>query len=85
MLRSLVLFLTCVVSWATAQNVGRITGTVLDQHGQIVEAATVCLSRTTGMSTTINCQTPTDHGQFQMPKIGFGTYGVLSTSQRGIQ
>jgi len=80
--RSLVLaFLACVVSLATAQNVGRITGTVLDEHGQIVEAATVCLSETTGMSTTINCQVSTAHGQFQMPKIGFGIYGVFAINE----
>lgn len=79
--KSLIAFLAFLTSLATAQNVGRIAGTVMDEHGQIVEAATVCLSQTTGMSTTINCLTPADHGQFQIPKIGFGTYGVFAINE----
>lgn len=77
----LLAFLACVIYSATAQDVGRITGTVLDEHGQTVETATVCLSKTAGGSTTINCQVSTDHGQFQMPKIGFGTYSVFAINE----
>jgi hypothetical protein len=72
----------CVASLATAQNIGRITGTVLDEHGQVVEDATVCLSvPLEGGSTSSICRVFTDHGQFQIPEIGFGTYGVFAINE----
>jgi hypothetical protein len=75
-------FLVCITSFAAAQNVGRISGTVLDDHGQIAEGANVCLSQSSGKGpTTINCATPTDHGQFQVPKIGFGAYHVFAIKE----
>jgi hypothetical protein len=78
----LLAFVACVTSLATAQNIGRITGTVMDEHGQVVEDATVCLSvPVDGGSTSINCQIFTDHGQFQIPKVGFGIYGVFAIKE----
>lgn len=79
----LLAFVACVASLATAQNIGRITGTVMDDHGQVVEDATVCLSipEDDGGSTSISCRIFTDHGQFQIPEVGFGTYGVFAIKE----
>jgi hypothetical protein len=78
----LLAFVACVTSLATAQNVGRITGTVMDEHGQVVEDATVCLSiPLEGGSTSSTCQIFTDHGRFQIPKAPFGTYGVFAINE----
>ena len=77
----LLAFVVCVTSLATAQNIGRITGTVMDEHGQAVEDATVCLSESEGGSTSSSCRIFTDHGQFQIPKVGFGTYGVFAIKE----
>jgi hypothetical protein len=75
----LLALIACVTSLATAQNVGRITGTVMDEHGQFVEGATVCLSiGLEGASTSSTCEIFTDHGQFKIPKVKFGTYGVFA-------
>ncbi len=75
-------FVACLAPLATAQNVGRITGTVMDEHGQVVEDATVCLSVFgEGDSASSTCQIFTDHGQFQIPKVGFGTYGVFAIKE----
>lgn len=83
MQRNLLLaFVVCVTSFATAQNMGRITGTVFDEHGQVADGATVCLSVNSGSnSTRIDCLTSTDHGQFQMPKVGFGTFSVFAINE----
>jgi len=78
----LLAFVACITSLATAQNIGRITGTVMDEHGQVIEDATVCLSAPVdGGSTSSVCQIFTDHGQFQIPKVGFGTYGVFAIQE----
>jgi hypothetical protein len=80
--RILLAVLACVTSFATAQNVGRITGTVLDEHGQVAENATVCLSlHWKGVRHRDSCVVFTDHGQFQIPKIGFGTFGVFAINE----
>lgn len=80
--RTLFALLAGISSFATAQNTGRISGTVLDDHGQIAEGATVCLSQSSGKSSsTIDCAIPTDHGQFQIPKIGFDTYHVFAIKE----
>lgn len=69
----------CVSFLTTAQNIGHITGTVFDEHGQLVEDATICLSvQLKGGSTSSNCSVFTDHGQFQIPELEFGTYGVFA-------
>ena len=78
----LLAFVACITSLATAQNIGRITGTVMDEHGQVIQDATVCLSvPVDGGSTSSVCQIFTDHGQFQIPKVGFGTYGVFAIQE----
>ena len=78
----LLAFVVCVTSLAPAQNIGRITGTVMDEHGQVVEDATVCLSvQSEGGSTSSVCRIFTDRGQFQIPKVGFGTYGVFAIKE----
>jgi Carboxypeptidase regulatory-like domain len=78
----LLAFVACVTSVATAQNIGRITGTVMDEHGQVVEDATVCLSvPVDGISSSSMCQIFTDHGQFQIPKVKFGSYGVFAIQE----
>jgi hypothetical protein len=74
-------FFALATSIATAQNAGRITGTVLDEHGQVVEDATVCLSVAEQGSTSSMCRVFTDHGQFQVPEIAFGTYGVFAIDE----
>ena len=75
-------FLGCVTPLSIAQSVGRISGSVLDDHGQIVEGASVCLSQSTGKSsTTIDCTIATEHGQFQIPKVAFGTYHVFAVKE----
>ena len=80
--KALLVFIACVTSLATAQNVGRITGTVLDEQGQVIDEATVCLAETFGgSSTTINCRIFTEHGQFQIPEIRFGTYGLFAINE----
>jgi hypothetical protein len=76
----LLAFVACVISVATPQNTGRITGTVMDEHGQVVEDATVCLSVPAG-GTSSFCRTFTDHGQFQILSVEFGTYGVFAIQE----
>jgi hypothetical protein len=61
-----------------AQNLGRITGIVLNEDGVVVDDATVCLSMTSGNNTGINCLTPTSHGQFQIEKVQFGNYELFA-------
>jgi hypothetical protein len=78
----LLAFVACATSVAAAQNIGRIAGTVLDEHGQVVEDATVCVSQgSESGSTTINCRIFTDHGQFQIPETRFGSYGVFAIKE----
>ena len=80
--KALLVFIACVTSLASAQNVGRITGTVLDEQGQIIDDATVCLAETSGgRSRTTNCRIFTEHGQFQIPEIRFGTYGLFAINE----
>jgi hypothetical protein len=75
----LLAFIACLTSFASAQNVGRITGIVMDEDGRVIEDATVCLSvPLEGGSTSSMCTIFTDHGQFQIPKVKFGTYGVFA-------
>ena len=77
----LLAFVACVTSFATAQNTGRITGTVLNEDGQVVDDAKVCVSVASGSSTSIDCRTLTDHGQFQIEKVKFGSYGLFAMNE----
>jgi len=63
---------------------GQITGTVLDENGQLVAHATVCTSMTTRRATNVICNTSTDQsGQFQIGHLNPGTYGVFATKEQG--
>jgi uncharacterized surface anchored protein len=71
-----------VTSIAAGQAVGRISGTVLDEDGQLVDHASVCTSVTSGNSRSINCLVPTDKdGRFQLENVKFGTYGILAANE----
>jgi hypothetical protein len=71
-------------SQPTGNSNGRIEGTVVNEEGQLVEHAMVCTSLTTGSSTTINCQTPTDKdGRFQIRDLKFGAYHVFVIKEDG--
>jgi len=79
----LLAFVACVTSFATAQNAGRITGTVLNEDGQVADNATICMSVASGSSTSINCSIFTDNsGQFQIDKVKFGSYGLFASMRR---
>jgi len=60
---------------------GRITGVVLSEDGQLVDRAGVCVSITTptlaGSSSAVDCTRCTDHlGKFQIDHVKNGTYTV---------
>jgi uncharacterized surface anchored protein len=75
-------FVASVASFATAQTAGRITGTVLNEDGQVVNDATVCTSVASGNSTSINCNIFTDNGgQFQIDKLRLGNYGLFAINE----
>jgi len=76
----LLALVSCVTSLGLAQNRGYISGMVLNEDGVVVEDATVCLTITSGESTSINCRTPISHGQFQIEKVPFGTYGLFAVN-----
>jgi hypothetical protein len=77
----LIALAVCISSLSTAQNFGRIAGTVVDEQWQVVDGATVCLAESSGNSSAINCRTPTEHGQFQIPELRFGTYGIFAINE----
>lgn len=77
----LLAFVASVTCFATAQPAGRITGTVLNEDGQLVDNATICVSVASGSSTSINCQIFTDHGQFQIENVKFGSYGLFAINE----
>jgi hypothetical protein len=69
-------------SLMTAQTTGRISGTVIKENGAVAEHADLCVSVTSGNSTTINCRFPTDNeGHFQIENVKFGTYGVFAVNE----
>lgn len=72
-----VLLISCL---ATAQRSGRITGTVLDENGQVFDGANVCLMMRSGNNTGITCDLGrTDkNGQFEIKNLESGTYGVFA-------
>lgn len=82
---ALVLFLFAFMSWAQTDvrsaPVGRITGTVLTEDGQLASGATACTSMRSGNSTSINCMTLVDaEGRFIIEHLKFGTYEVFATN-----
>lgn len=81
-LRILLAFVVSAATATSAQRMGRITGTVLDEQGRVVEDSTVCLTFTTGNgSATINCKFSISHGRFEIPQVGFGTYEVFAINE----
>src|SRR5258705_1231059 len=77
-----VVFFATVSSLATAQATGSISGMVVDEDGQLVDHASVCLSITSGNSRAINCNVPTDKdAHFTLGKVKFGTYGLLAMNE----
>jgi uncharacterized surface anchored protein len=78
-----ILFMASLTSIASAQRAGRITGTVLDEDGQLVDHADVCISITSGNSRSTNCLVSTDKdGHFHLENVTFGTYGILAANER---
>jgi hypothetical protein len=80
------LWMVCVAlggSLAMAQGGGRITGTVWDEDGQLVNDAKLCVMVKSGNSTGINCNVArTDrNGQFQIENLKIGEYGVFAVNE----
>jgi hypothetical protein len=74
-------FAVCVAAVATAQGGGRITGIVLNEQGQIVDDAKICLSVTSGNNTSINCRMSAEGGQFHIENVKFGTYELFAINE----
>jgi hypothetical protein len=75
-------FLTGARASAQSLGTGGVRGTVLNEEGQIVNHAEVCLSITQKNSRTINCRFPVGKdGQFQIGKLPPGTYWVFAVNQ----
>jgi hypothetical protein len=78
----LIVFVVIVSSNLTAQAVGRITGTLINEDGQVVEQADVCTSATSASTTTTICRYPVNkEGQFQIENVKFGSYGIFATNE----
>ena len=71
-----------VTTLATAQNAGRIRGSVLNEDGQRVYDATICTSVASGTSTSSICRTFMDKdGRFQIENVKFGKYGLFAINE----
>ena len=86
-MRANCLLLICVSlinSLATAQRSGRISGTVLDENGQVFDDADVCLMMRSGNNSVITCNLArTDkYGQFEIKNLESGTYGVFAAKDK---
>src|SRR5713101_3281793 len=68
---------------AMAQSGGRITGTVLDEDGQLVTDAKLCVMVKSGNNTAINCNVArTDkNGEFEIENLKIGTYNVFAVNE----
>jgi len=84
MARYCLLLIVCTLSscLAVAQASGHITGTVLDQDGELVSDAKLCLAVRSGASQTINCDVARSdkNGQFQIDNLKNGTYYVFAVN-----
>jgi hypothetical protein len=78
-----ILWLALVTYPAMAQRSGRITGTILDDNGQLLQDARVCLMMRSGNSTAITCNLGrTDgSGQFEIKNLESGVYGVFAAKE----
>jgi hypothetical protein len=75
-------FLRCVPTSAQSLGTGGVRGTVLNEEGQIVDHAKVCVSFTEKKSTTINCRfLAGKDGHFQIGKLPPGTYSVFAINE----
>jgi hypothetical protein len=68
---------------AMAQGGGRITGTVWDENGQLVNDAKLCVMVKSGNTTSINCNVArTDrNGQFQIENLKIDEYDVFAVNE----
>jgi hypothetical protein len=68
-------------SFMTAQATGRISGTVINEDGTVVDHADVCTSVTFPSVMSIDCGIPVDkEGHFQIGNVTLGSYGVFATN-----
>lgn len=75
-------FLTCVPTSAQSLGTGGVRGTVLNEEGQIVDHAKVCVSISEKNSTTINRRFLVDKdGHFQIDKLPPGTYSLFAINE----
>ena len=65
MLRAVILFASCIVIPAVAQNFGEITGTVADQSGAVVAGASVII--TNAATNQVRRLSTNDTGNYAMP------------------
>jgi hypothetical protein len=66
----------------TAQNAGRISGTLVSEDGAVVDHLEVCTSVTSGNSKATTCRFPVDNlGNFRIENVAFGTYGMLAVNE----
>jgi Carboxypeptidase regulatory-like domain len=76
------MFLSCVPTSAQSVGTGGVRGTVLNEEGQIVDHAKVCVSIAEKNSTTTNCRFLADKdGHFQIEKLPPGTYSVFAINE----
>jgi hypothetical protein len=74
-----VLFVSAILA---AHDIGRITGVVFNEDGQLAEHVHVCTSLKSGNRTTINCLIPVDtSGTFQIENLKLGTYNLFAVDE----
>lgn len=83
-MRGLPLIALCLLSLAPAASAqatdGTITGTVLDEHGQPIDKAVVCIHDYQSKSDHSFCRDHTDKtGQFQARHVPLGDHGVTAS------
>jgi hypothetical protein len=82
--RTCVMLIPVVItaSLLSAQNTGRISGTVVSEDGGVVQHLDVCTSVKSGNGKTINCRVSVDQeGHFLIENVKFGSYGVFAINE----
>ncbi len=75
----LTVFIAVTASLVTAQTAGRISGTVINEDGTVVDHADACTSETFLNVMSIDCGIPVDNeGHFQIENVKFGSYGIFA-------